>query len=140
MTKQREYVQVHIRRDWTIDEPPYGEHQAIDQLIKLAERAGSHFFEPATMRFFRSRIDSDTWAGADGWYWVSSEQFHTSDGQRHPRRYTVRRLFYRLNPEGQAIDIDIDEIGEFQQYPTLARARTAARKAAKAGKGIDHGA
>lgn len=69
---------------------------------------GHHFFEPGTMRFFRSRAASYGYLAADGKvYFVTSEQFTGSDGRASPRRYSV----CVQNPDG-----DIDTVGEFQAY------------------------
>ena len=79
--------------------------------IKAANAAaGQHFFEPATMRFFNSRVSARLIAGR---YFISSERFDETT----PRRYTVRIA----NDDGT-----IDTVGEFQQYPTMAQARAAA--------------
>jgi hypothetical protein len=75
-------------------------------------RAGQHWFEPATMRFFRSRV-GDTLYGQR--YFVSSEQFDYNS----PRLYTVREL----NDDG-----GIDTVGEFQGYTTRAQAIGAIRR------------
>ena len=52
-------------------------------------RAGLHWFEPDTMRFFRSRVGSTIYEGPGGVFFVSSEQFVGSQGAA-PRAYTVR--------------------------------------------------
>jgi hypothetical protein len=80
-------------------------------------RAGHHFFEPATMRFFRSRIESTVYGGR---YFVTSEQF-AMGAHKDPRRFTVRMA----NDDGT-----IDTVGEFQAYSTLEVARATARELA----------
>ena len=81
--------------------------------IKLANRSrGRHFFEPRTMRFFRSRIGRTVYGGS---YFVTSEQFD----DRTPRRYTIRRA----SPDGA-----IDDVGGFQAYPSNAAAVRAIKK------------
>jgi hypothetical protein len=54
--------------------------------IKYANaQAGLHYFEPATMRFFQSRVSEMIYEGAGGTYFVTSER-----APNGPRRYTVR--------------------------------------------------
>lgn len=81
--------------------------------IKMANRAiGHHWFEPGTMRFFNSRIETREVIG--GRYFVTSEQFEDSRGARpYPRTYTIRAADARGA---------IDTVGEFEGYPTLAAA------------------
>lgn len=78
--------------------------------LKAANRAADlHWFDPATLRFFRSRVGEIIGSG----YFVSSEQ-----GPDGVRRYTVRR--------GMA-DGSVDTVGEFQAHATRARALAAIR-------------
>lgn len=78
--------------------------------IKQANRAsGGHWFDPDTLRFFRSRIDSTVYGGR---YFVSSEQYDDST----PRLYTVREA----KPDG-----DVETVGEFQAYATRGEAISA---------------
>jgi hypothetical protein len=85
--------------------------------------AGRHFFEPETLRFFRSRIVSQSpHQGPGGIYFVTSERFVLSSGPAKPRRYTVREF----NPETG----DIVTHGRFQQYKSAQKAREAAERAA----------
>lgn len=119
---------VTVSHSTTLDVPDYGARLDIDQLIELVKRSGSHFFDSETMRFFRSRVDAYTVAGPDGWYFVTSEK-HVSPYSRinEARKYTVRR--FSVGPA----DVELAELEAFQRYPTLQRARTAARVAAKRG-------
>lgn len=73
--------------------------------------AGSHWFDPPAMRFFRSRLEGSPYALG---VFVSSEQFSDSS----PRLYSVRRL---------CLDGTVETVGDFQQHDTLADARRAAR-------------
>ena len=58
--------------------------------IKTANaQKGFHYFEPGTMRFFRSRVLSQTFEGKDAVYFVTSEQFVGSE-YTAPRKYTIR--------------------------------------------------
>lgn len=90
--------------------------------IKMANKAaGQFFFEPSTLRFFRSRIGKTVYEGPGGIYFVTSEQFVPSSGRPAPRLYTVRRF----NPETKSVDT----VGEFNQM-SKSSANTAARKLA----------
>lgn len=77
-------------------------------------RAGFHFFDEDTLRFFRSRVGDTLYVGPAGDLFITSEQFVGSDGVADPRRYTVRRA----NPDGS-----IDTLGEFGEYASSAAAR-----------------
>lgn len=86
--------------------------------------AGSHFFEPGTMRFFSSRVLDRVHYGADGvYFFVTSEQFVPSSGPAHARRYTVRK-WDKSNPS------QVETVGEFQQYGSRAAAHRAAAELA----------
>lgn len=60
--------------------------------------AGGHFFDPATMRFFKSRVVSARLH--DGGFFITSEQYDDE-----PRHYRVRR-FDAADP------IDIETVGD----------------------------
>jgi hypothetical protein len=101
----------------------YGDMDAVKE---CAERCGSHWFEPGTMRFFKSRVGNQAFTdGRGGAYFVSSEQ-HSYRGQSDPRRYTVR--YYDPG------SCSIETIGKFQQYKTGAQATKVARKIAAKSK------
>lgn len=88
---------------------------------------GSHWWDPSSFRFFRCRVDEGQALSLmpDGRLaFISSEQFEGSNGRRDPRAYTVR-LF---DPATWA-DSSLDDLGGFQAYPTLGRARTAIKAA-----------
>lgn len=86
------------------------------QDVELANsRAGQHFFDADTMRFFNSRVLGDL---IDGRYFVTSERFD----ENHPRLYTLREAM----PNGH-----IETVGEFQGYTSARAAYTAARKLAE---------
>jgi hypothetical protein len=90
--------------------------------IELANTAaGFHWFEPATLRAFRSRILASVYHGGGGVFFVSSEQLDSWTGVEAPRRYTVRQF----HPETG----NISKVGEFNAL-TRARAITAAKRAA----------
>lgn len=122
---------ITISQTHTVTLPDYGQHLDISGLMEAVRRSGSHFFDKDTMRYFKSRIDDVTFTGPDGWYFVTSEKHESAFAQiNEPRKYTVRRLSVTPN------DLRLYELGGFQAYPTLRRARTAARHAAKVGAAI----
>lgn len=94
------------------------------EFIDANKRAGHHFFDPDTARFFRSRWDDPRMYG--GRFFITSEQqFEDSDGRRAPRRYTVRIA----RPDGTTGG-EIGEPDGFQAFDSLAVARVAAEAAA----------
>ena len=90
-------------------------------------RHRGHWFDPGSMRFFRSRVAQTAYGTDDGSraYFVSSEQFEDSTRYRAPRRYTVRVIDLHTG--------DIDTVGEFQEYASRSGADAAARRLASAG-------
>jgi len=97
-------------------------YQSMEQLKSKNDRAGYHFFDASSKRFFSSRILSGVFPGADGWYFVTSEQFTMLYVVAGPRLYTVRRM---------REDGGIDTIGEFQGYKSASIAKNAAKRAAE---------
>jgi hypothetical protein len=90
----------------------------LEQLKQANSDAGRHFFSSDTMRFFRSRISSRIYTGADGaHYLVTSER-----GPDRVRRYSVR-----VTRDG---GVSFDTLHGFQAYRTSAQAHAAARYAA----------
>ena len=79
----------------------------IEQIKATNAAKGYHWFEASTLRFFLSRIGRTVYEGPGGIYFVSSEQFEASSGERAPRRYTVRSF----NPETG----NINTVGQFNQ-------------------------
>jgi hypothetical protein len=86
-------------------------YQNIRQIEYANTSAGHHFFDKSTMRFFRSKIASQS--VINGRYFITSEQFDASS----PRLYTIRVA----NDDGT-----IDTVGEFQAYETVQAAKRAA--------------
>ncbi|HUT79517.1 MAG TPA: hypothetical protein VM285_17605, partial [Polyangia bacterium] len=80
----------------------------LSEIKRANAAAGHYFFEPDTLRFFRSRCSEQTY----GRHFATSEK-----GPNGIRAWSVRRC------EG---DGSIETVGEFQGYPSLARALTAA--------------
>lgn len=90
-----------------------------DDLIKHYERKTSgHFFSPDTMRFFKSRLSQDLFYTSKTVLFITSEQ-----NTGYPRLYTLREY----NPNTG----EIDQIGEFQGFNTLAQAKRYAQKLIK---------
>ena len=90
-------------------------------MANRASRAGSHWFDPATRRFFNSRVVESTWTrlDADTWRFVSGErQEMTPD---YPRRYTVREIRFAPRADGGEM-CDVHDIGAFQAYASSATA------------------
>lgn len=87
--------------------------------IKDAMRAaGSHWFDPDTMRYFRCRVLEEVYQGPGGIYFVTSEK-----GPHGPRAYSVRQ--FTVNKPS------IDTVGEFNGMSRAAAIRMAKGMAAK---------
>jgi len=122
---------IHKHESYSFEIPDFGQYLDIDNLKSIVTRSGSHFFDRDTMRFFKSRVDAYTFTGPDGWYFVTSEKHESAFARiNEPRLYTVRCLRV-VHDEGNRPTLRLVELEGFQAYPTLNRARTAARKAAK---------
>lgn len=96
----------------------------IEEIKRRNARAGFHFFDRDTMRFFRSRIAPGVLhAGNQNVYniFITSEQYSSTA----PRLYTVRHL---------TDDGDIVNLSEFQAFHSLESARAAVRRFAKTGE------
>ena len=93
------------------------EIQTIADLRSANKQAGMHWFSPATMRFFKSKVASRLRSG-DGktGYFVTSER----QSETRPRLFTIRKA--------DLVTADIDTVGEFQGYAT--------RRAAMAGMDV----
>lgn len=89
---------------------------SIDAIKKANAEAGSFYFSPDTMRFFRSRVMSDVFPLEDGALFVTSER-----REGDIRRYTIRRAWD---------DGDIATLDGFQAYTSRNGALKAAKKAA----------
>ena len=98
--------------------PPQGIiYTHVEQIISASQRAGSHYFDPSSMRFFRCRVLPSVFHGRGGVFFVTSEK-----GPSEVRRYTVRQF----NPE----NADVATVGEFNVL-TRDRALRIARIAAE---------
>ena len=85
----------------------------IQQIKDASRAAGLEWFDPDTMRFFRSRVSGPVIANM----FVSSEDDRLGGG----RRYTIRLA----KPSGH-----IETVGEFQQYASKRAALRAIRRIA----------
>ena len=99
----------------------------VSDLRAIADHAGSFFFSPATMRFFKSRLLEGVYHGGDSkavpgaeFYFITSEAYDDA-----PRHYTVRRAVLGIQRDDRPA-IDIDTVGE--HHATPAEARRAARE------------
>ena len=90
--------------------------------IEQIRQAGNHFFEPATMNFFNSRILPMVFSNhtKDKFYFVISEKCPLIANS--PRLYTIR-VFTK--------DGNIDMLGEFQAYKYSYQAYKAIEKIIK---------
>ncbi len=97
---------------------------SVADLKRHAERAGSPYFAPATLRFFNSRAGSTVYGSR---FFTTSERY--SDDS--PRLYSVRefRFFERVREgDGRVVlAVEIETVGEFQGYTTAAEANRKAR-------------
>lgn len=85
---------------------------SIEQLKRAVTDSGSHFFDADTMRFFNSRVSDMIVKHGNYIYFITSEK----NRYNYPRAYTIRRLAHSGN---------IDSVGEFQEFESLSRAKTA---------------
>lgn len=84
-----------------------------ESINNIKHRAKGHFFQPATMRFFNSRIIEGAVKGPKGACFITSEKY----GPGHERRFTVRRQ----SQGGKKMDT----VCAFQQYASSKMARKA---------------
>lgn len=91
-----------------------------EDLQRKAKSAGSHFFDPDTMRFFKSYVIEESFyanAERDVWYFATSEK--GPDGRRG---YTARVARFEQNEQGgMRVDFDPVDGTEFQQFTTRRR-------------------
>jgi hypothetical protein len=82
----------------------------LGEVKRANKERGGFWFSKDTLAYFDSHLESKLIGGQ---YFVTSEQFHGSDGS-DPRRFTIREV---LNEQAE-----IGTVGEFQQYTTLQEA------------------
>ncbi|RJQ46849.1 MAG: hypothetical protein C4534_02045 [Gaiellales bacterium] len=90
------------------EEPRTYQYNSMADVKRANHESGGFWFEPATMRYFQTKIETSLIAGR---YFVTSERH-----EDEPRRYTCREAL----PDGS-----IESVGQFQQYRTLKEAREA---------------
>lgn len=109
---------------------------SVDNIVAEVQHSGSHFFDPDTRRFFRSRTaprifvplrkDGRARGGYKAFsgpiWFVTSEQYSSDTA----RLYTVRCF----NVRGTKRLPIVSTVGDFQQYQTLRAAYRAAQMAA----------
>lgn len=83
-------------------------YYTLEQVKRANKAIGHHWFEPATLRFFSSRVNDPVIENM----FVSSERFNS----KSPRLYTIRKV----NDDGS-----IDTVGAFQAYKSKTAALTA---------------
>ena len=90
--------------------------------MTIAEIKAKHpnYFDRATMRFFRSRVESKAYNGPGGCYFITSEQFVGSNGIADPRKYSVRKV----SEDGGGINT----VRDFNSILSIEDARAIARK------------
>lgn len=85
---------------------------SMDSIRRIVANTGSHWFEPASMRFFGTRLPQSGLRDVRGCIWFVSSEARTSG----PRKYSVRRF----SPEGR-----MSTPGGFHTYATRAAANRA---------------
>lgn len=98
----------------------------MSEVRQAARSAGSHFFDPDTTRFFRSKYP-DTAIRLDVeprvWVFWTSEQFVATDGTKSPRAWSVRVF---VDGDGHMMPIPDDEsvawAFEFQAHQSMGAA------------------
>lgn len=100
----------------------------IDDIIAIADHAGSYFFRRDTMRFFSSRVLSGIYA-PDGFDAHEGNRFFFVTSERHgedaPRHYAVRMMTLGAQRDDRAA-VDIVTVGDYH---------AAAKSAHKAAQG-----
>lgn len=91
-------------------------HQSIDQIQERHRRTGGYFFSESNMRVFGTRLGTIAFAGANAWYFVTSQKRASET-----REYSVRVCW----PNG-----DISTLGEYGQFTSLPMAEKRAKIAA----------
>lgn len=86
------------------------------QVMQANKDAGQNFFSPGAMRFFNSRGSDCVYPVENGALFVTSERFDDT----YPYLYTVRRIVNGM----------VEDVSEFQEYPSLSDAHDRARSEA----------
>ena len=99
--------------------PPIPDYTSFRDLERRNTEAGNFWFEPDTMRFFRTRLCGDPLVSGSRVFFVTSER----NGWDNPRLYSVRVMDWGTG--------DVDTVGQFQGYRTRSGALGACRRAAQ---------
>lgn len=83
------------------------EYIGISEVIDINERAGRHFFDADTLRFFRSRIDPGAFRLPDGRLIFTESQAGGFRGTE-----AGRRRVYRINAMNPATG-EVSRVGEY---------------------------
>jgi hypothetical protein len=94
----------------------------ISEIKAANKKAGYYFFERASMRFFDSIVERYVYEGPGGIYFLTSEQFHGSNGYSEPRKWTVRQF--------DPTNGDVNTVGNFNKM-SKEDARVTARRLAR---------
>jgi hypothetical protein len=90
----------------------------MDDIKRINQENGHHFFSDGAMRFFNSRVGDTVFQGNGGVFFVTSEQYDYNTD----RKYTVREF----NPETG----NINTVGDFNEL-TYQQARAKAKYCAR---------
>ena len=104
---------------------------SMHDIRRAAERSGSHWFDPSTMRFFRSRLAQVGYVSekeSNVAFFVSSEQYRAVSGGLLPRRYSVRRVDLTTGR--------VRTVGEFQAFASSSSAHAKAISCAVFGEQV----
>ena len=85
------------------------------EMKKINQDLGMHFFDKDAVKFFNSKFETKGIRKGNNVYFITSEQFEPTIGEKEPRKYTIRDM--DLN------DGSIDTVGEFQQYDSKESAK-----------------
>lgn len=88
--------------------------KTMEDVIRANKKAGQHWFDEDTMRFFKS----DFGKLYSNKYFISSEK-----SPHNPRRWSIRKVNWKTG--------DVDTVGEFQQFSTQASAKRYLREKMK---------
>ena len=93
-----------------------------DDIRAIADHAGSHFFDEATMRFFSSRLLEGVYA-PEGYVATPGNRFFFVTSERHddnPRHYAVRMVTLGSVRDDRPA-VDIITLGDYHASANAAR-------------------
>lgn len=108
--------------------------RTIDDIKTAADAAGSHYFSPATMRFFASRVSATVFpVDASRTVFVTSERFNEPGYARcYTVRVAVRGTKVRSSDGREVPAFDVTTPGVFQEFTNRRTALRAAERHAQA--------